>query len=119
VLASDSSAAAVRSCLATVAANGVADLVTVQRDDALSTVPSGSASLIVCNPPFHLGPAVHAGAALRLFQAAARVLAPGGELWTVFNSHLGYSAVLSRLVGPTRLVHRDPKFTVTASTART
>lgn len=117
VLASDSSAAAVRSCLATTAANEVTELVTVQRDDALGTVPSGSASLIVCNPPFHLGPAVHAGAAVRLFQAAARVLAPGGEFWTVFNRHLGYSGMLSRLIGPTRVVHRDPKFTVTASKA--
>jgi 16S rRNA (guanine1207-N2)-methyltransferase len=43
------------------------------------------------------------------------VLTPGGELWTVFNSHLGYSSVLSRLIGPTRVVHRDLKFTVTAS----
>ena len=40
----------------------------------------------MCNPPFHLGGAVHAGAAMKLFDAAARVLAPGGELWTVFNS---------------------------------
>jgi 16S rRNA (guanine1207-N2)-methyltransferase len=87
----------------------------VQRDDALSSVAAGSAPLIVCNPPFHLGGAVHAGAAVRLFEAAARVLAPGGELWTVFNSHLGYRPVLRRLVGPTRIVHRDPKFTVAAS----
>jgi 16S rRNA (guanine1207-N2)-methyltransferase len=115
VLASDSSAAAVRSCLATVEANGLGALVTVQRDDALSSVPAASASLIVCNPPFHVGGAVHAGAAVRLFEAAARVLAPGGELWTVFNSHLGYQPVLRRLIGPTRVVHRDPKFTVTAS----
>jgi 16S rRNA (guanine1207-N2)-methyltransferase len=115
VLASDSSAAAVRSCSATAAANEVADLVTVQRDDALSMVPSGSASLIVCNPPFHLGGVVHAGAAVRLFEAAARVLAPTGELWTVFNSHLGYSPVLTRLIGPTRVLHRDLKFTITAS----
>lgn len=115
VLASDSSAAAVRSCLATAAANEVADLVAVQRDDALASVPAGSASLIACNPPFHLGPAVHAGAAIRLFEVAGRVLAPGGELWTVFNTHLGYPAVLNRLVGPTRVLHRDAKFTVTAS----
>jgi 16S rRNA (guanine1207-N2)-methyltransferase len=117
VLASDASAAAVRSCTATAEANGVAGLVTVRRDDALGSVAASSASLIVCNPPFHLGGAVHAGAAVKLFQAAARVLAPGGELWTVFNSHLGYSSVLHRLVGPTRTVHRDAKFTVTASVA--
>jgi 16S rRNA (guanine1207-N2)-methyltransferase len=116
VLASDASAAAVRSCAATVQANGLAEWVTVQRDDALSAVSSGSASLIVCNPPFHLGGAVHAGAAVKLFDAAARVLAPGGQLWTVFNSHLGYASMLRRLIGPTRIVHCDPKFTVTAST---
>ncbi|HST49263.1 class I SAM-dependent methyltransferase [Jatrophihabitans sp.] len=118
VLASDTSAAAVRSCRATAEANGVAGLVTVRRDDALAAVPAGSVSLIVCNPPFHLGGAVHAGAAVRLFSAAARALAPGGQLWTVFNSHLGYSSVLGRLVGPTRTVQRDPKFTVTVSSRR-
>ncbi|MDQ1740667.1 MAG: rRNA (guanine1207-N2)-methyltransferase [Pseudonocardiales bacterium] len=115
VLASDSSAAAVRSCVATVAANGLAELVTVRRDDALGSVASDSASLIVCNPPFHLGGAVHVGAAVKLFEAASRVLAPGGQLWTVFNSHLGYLPTLRRLIGPTRVVHRDAKFTVTAS----
>jgi 16S rRNA (guanine1207-N2)-methyltransferase len=117
VLASDSSAAAVRSCSATVEANGLAGLVTVRREDALSSVATGSVPLIVCNPPFHLGGAVHAGAAVKLFEAAARVLAPDGELWTVFNSHLGYQLVLGRLIGPTRIVHRDAKFSVTASVA--
>jgi 16S rRNA (guanine1207-N2)-methyltransferase len=115
VLASDSSAAAVRSCAATAEANGLADLITVQRDDALSSVEAGSAPLIVCNPPFHLGGAVHTGGAVRLFEAAARVLAPGGQLWTVFNRHLDYTPELRRLIGPTRVVHRDAKFTVTAS----
>ncbi len=46
------------------------------------------------------------------------MLAPGGQLWTVFNRHLGYVPTLRRLVGPTRTVHRDPKFTVTASVRR-
>ena len=81
-------------------------------------MPDGSADLIVCNPPFHSGGAVHAGAAGRLFEAAGRVLAPGGQLWTVFNSHLGYGPALRRLVGPTRMVHRDPKFSVTVSNQR-
>jgi 16S rRNA (guanine1207-N2)-methyltransferase len=119
VLASDSSAAAVRSCLATAAANGLAEEITVRRDDALGSVAAGSTPLIVCNPPFHLGGAVHTGAAVRLFEAAGRVLAPGGELWTVFNRHLDYVPTLRRLIGPTRVVHRDPKFTVTASVAPT
>ena len=114
VVASDQSAAACASAAATARANDVA--VEVQRDDALSDRPADSADLIVCNPPFHLGAAVHAGAAGRLFQGAARVLRPGAQLRTVFNNHLGYRRQLTQLVGPTRLVHRDDKFSVTAST---
>ncbi len=115
VLASDASAAAVASARATVQANGVADRVTVERDDALDGIPDAAADLLVCNPPFHLGVAVHTGAAERLFAAAARVLRPGGELITVYNSHLPYRPTLNRIVGPTRQLARDPRFTVTAS----
>lgn len=118
VTATDQSAAAVASAAATVAANGVADRVEVRRDDALAGVPDGSAELIVLNPPFHIGASVHAGIALKLFADAGRVLMPGGELWTVWNSHLTYKSALARLVGPTREVARNPKFTVTVSTRR-
>lgn len=115
VIATDQSASAVASTQATAEANGVADRITVRRDDGLSGLADGSAELIVLNPPFHIGNAVHAGIALKLFAAAGRVLAPGGELWTVWNSHLGYRPALQRLVGPTRQVARNPKFTVTVS----
>lgn len=118
VTATDQSAAAVVSARATMAANGVADRVTVRRDDALSSHPDASAELIVLNPPFHIGASVHAGIALKLFADAGRVLVPGGELWTVWNSHLTYKPALTRLVGPTREVARNPKFTVTVSTSR-
>jgi 16S rRNA (guanine1207-N2)-methyltransferase len=118
VLATDSSSAAVASARATAAANDLAGRITVQRDDAMSTLPPASAELIVCNPPFHLGTAVHEGAAGKLFRASGRVLRPGGELWTVSNAHLDYRPELRMRVGPTRVVHRDPKFTVTVSTAR-
>ena len=114
VLASDRSAAAVLSAQLTMEANGLS--VTVTRDDALSRVPDGSVDLVVLNPPFHTGAAVHSGLATSLFEAAARVLRPGGELWTVWNSHLGYKGALRRIVGETREVARTPKFTVTAST---
>ena len=66
----------------------------------------------------HSGAAVHEGVSRAIFEGAARVLRPGGELWTVFNSHLGHRAVLERVVGPTRQVHRTSKFTVTASRRR-
>ena len=118
VIATDQSAAAVASAAATATANGVAERVTVVRDDGLSSQPDASAELVVLNPPFHIGGAVHTGIAHRLFADAGRVLAPGGELWTVWNSHLGYWPALERTVGPTRQVARNAKFTVTASRRR-
>jgi 16S rRNA (guanine1207-N2)-methyltransferase len=114
VLASDASAGAVASTRLTVEANGLSN-VTVSRDDALSEQPDASVDLVLLNPPFHLGGTVHTGAASKLFAAAARVLRPGGELWTVYNSHLGYRGELQRAVGPTREVSRNSKFTVTVS----
>ena len=118
VIASDQSEAAVASARATMEANGLADRVQVRRDDALDAAEPGSAELVVLNPPFHVGSTVHAGIALKLFGAAGRTLAPGGQLWTVFNSHLAYRAALQRAVGETRQVARNAKFTVMVSTKR-
>ncbi|MFD4182084.1 class I SAM-dependent methyltransferase [Rhodococcus sp. NPDC058514] len=115
VVATDQSAAAVASTAATARANGVGDQVTALRDDVMSTLGDATADLIVCNPPFHVGAAVHTGAALSMFRAAGRVLRDGGELWTVYNSHLGYRGALRKSVGPTELVGRNPKFTVARS----
>lgn len=118
VTATDQSAAAVASALATAAANGLAGQVHVLQDDAMATLADGSADLILLNPPFHVGAGVHAGAGLKLIEAAGRVLAPGGELWTVFNRHLAYLPALERHVGPTVVKGQNPKFTVTLSTRR-
>ncbi|MCW2698796.1 MAG: rlmG [Blastococcus sp.] len=118
VLAVDQSAAAVASATATAAANGLAERIRVVRDDAAATVADGSVDLVVCNPPFHVGAAVVTTAADRLFAAAARVLRPGGELWTVYNGSLRYKPALSRLVGPTKVADATAKFTVTVSTRR-
>ncbi|MGI6877668.1 class I SAM-dependent methyltransferase [Microbacterium sp. gxy059] len=118
VRASDRSAAAVLSARATAEANGVSDRVEVERRDALSAQPDASADLVLLNPPFHSGSAVTTAIAPRLFADAARVLRPGGELWTVWNSHLRYRPQLERIVGPTRQVARDRTFTVTASARR-
>lgn len=118
VYATDQSAVAVASAQLTVQANGVAERVTVVRDDALGAVADASASFIALNPPFHSGAAVSDRVAPKLFADAARVLRPGGELWCVWNSPLGYRGVLESLVGPTRQVARNAKFTVTVSTRR-
>lgn len=118
VTATDQSAAAVASARATAQANGLENRITVLQDDALSTLAAGSVDLVLLNPPFHVGAGIHAGAGLKMIEAAGRVLAPGGELWTVFNRHLPYLPALERHVGPTAVKGRNPKFTVTVSTRR-
>ena len=119
VLATDQSAAAVASTRATASANGVGERVEAVRADGLETEETGSAQLIVLNPPFHVGAAVHTGLAERLFDDAARVLEPGGELWCVWNSALNYRPYLDKVLGSTKQVHRTSKFTVTSSRRRT
>jgi 16S rRNA (guanine1207-N2)-methyltransferase len=115
VIATDQSTAAVASAALTAELNQLADRITVVRDDGLVSQPDSSADLVLLNPPFHIGAVVHTGPAHRMFADAARVLKPGGELWTVFNSHLGYRQALARTVGPTELVTHNAKFTVTVS----
>jgi len=115
VLATDVSAGAVASTTATIAANGLTN-VTVLRDDALSTQPDDCTDLVVLNPPFHDGTKLDTVTASKLFAAASRVLRPGGQLVTVYNSHLGHRAELDRIVGATRQLSRTTKFTVTLST---
>lgn len=118
VIATDRSAAAAASARASVAANGLADRITVTHDDAASELPDAGAEVVLLNPPFHLGNSIHVGAATRLFEAAARVLKPGGHLLTVFNSSLSYRPELTRLIGPTEQLQRTAKFTVTRSIRR-
>ncbi|MGJ7439775.1 class I SAM-dependent methyltransferase [Aquipuribacter sp. MA13-6] len=113
VLATDESAAAVASTRATAAANGLE--VAVVRDLGLSQQPDASADLVLLNPPFHSGATVHPGVARPLFAEAARVLRPGGELWTVYNSHLEHKATLAGIVGRTEQMGRNKTFTVTRS----
>jgi 16S rRNA (guanine1207-N2)-methyltransferase len=114
VIASDLSAVAVESARGTAAANSVD--VEVVRDDLLGSQPDVSADLIVLNPPFHEGGALSTDTALAMFAEAARVLKPGGQLWTVYNTHLGYAGALRSSVGATTQITHNAKFTVTAST---
>jgi len=118
VIATDISSAAVLSAQATMLANGVSDRVSVRREPGLESAPDGSLDLVVLNPPFHLAGAVDASLAPALFAEAARALRDGGELWTVFNSSLGYRPALDRFVGSTGQIARNTKFTVTASRRR-
>ncbi|WP_435298856.1 class I SAM-dependent methyltransferase [Timonella sp. A28] len=115
ITASDVSRAAVLSTRATAQENGVSDQVVSYQDDALTSLPTASADVVICNPPFHTGTALDTSAAHRMFEQARRVLKPGGELWTVFNSPLPYKQVLHAEVGSTRVYATNKKFTVTVS----
>ena len=111
----DTSWAGVEATRETAAANGV-DL-TVHRADGLAPFPDHSLDLVVTNPPFHVGTAKESTATLAMFADAARVLRPGGRFWCVFNSHLPWARALGDL-GPTRIVTRSPKYTLTRTVAR-
>ncbi|WP_179444685.1 methyltransferase [Naumannella cuiyingiana] len=109
----DVSAAACASTAATAAANRLA--VRVLHADAADGLRVGQAAVIVCNPPFHVGAAKDSSPAFAMFDAAGAGLAPGGEFWCVFNSHLPYLPALRRAIGPTGIVARDRAYTVTRS----
>ncbi|MBK8458887.1 MAG: class I SAM-dependent methyltransferase [Micropruina sp.] len=112
----DVSRAACESTRLTAQANGAP--VEVLQSDGLTALPPASAELIVTNPPFHQGAAKDSTPTREMFADAPRVLRPGGELWTVFNSHLPYLAWQRELIGPTRIVAQDRHFTVTCATRR-
>lgn len=114
----DVSKAAVASARATAEANGVG-IDVILGDAADSEEPAlaglGEFDLILLNPPFHQGTAIETETAAALMAAAAEHLAPGGQVLTVFNSHLRYRDRLESIIGPSRQLARNKKFTVIAS----
>lgn len=116
--ATDDSSDAVASTALSAALNGVQGRVHAVRADGGDHLPDGAAQLVLLNPPFHQGGTVHTGIASKLIRSAARMLAPGGTLICVWNSHLRYRPRLERLVGPTQQLARDQTFTLTVSTRR-
>lgn len=114
----DVSWAAVESTRASVAMNGLEPRIRASRADGLQEVATGSVDLVVCNPPMHSGAAVVPQVGTRMLRGAGRVLRPGGELWTVFNSRLSRARELRTLVGPTEVIEDDGSFTVTRTRPR-
>ena len=114
----DVSKAAVASARATAEANGV-DVDAILGDAADPEEPAlaglGEFDLILLNPPFHQGTAIETATAAALMATAAKHLAPGGQVLTVFNSHLRYRGRLESIIGPSRQLARNKKFTVIAS----
>ena len=80
--------------------------------DGLMGVESGSADLILCNPPFHQQNTVGDQIAVSLFKQSQRVLRKGGELWVIGNRHLNYHNYLNRLFGTHSVVASNSKFVI-------
>ena len=97
----------------TAQANGL-EIEVVRREGLVGVAP-GSLDLIVTNPSFHVGAAKESTPTLDMIADAGTALAPGGEVWCVFNSHLPYLPALAHAVGPTRIAARDRHYTVTRS----
>lgn len=81
-------------------------------DDAGSRWPDASFDTIALNPPFHDGTTVDATLVQHLLDASVRLLAPGGSLYLVHNSHLRYRGEVERRFGAVEQVARDTTFTV-------
>lgn len=86
--------------------------------DGLAGYEDNSFDAIVTNPPFHQGIAKDSADTLAMFDEAARVLRPGGQLWCVYNSHLPYRRELNVRLGRTQVAAQDPRYTVAVTTVR-
>jgi 23S rRNA (guanine1835-N2)-methyltransferase len=80
--------------------------------DGLIEAESGSADLILCNPPFHQQNTIGDQIAVSLFKQSLRVLRKGGELWVIGNRHLDYHNYLDRLFGAHSIIASNSKFII-------
>ena len=85
-------------------------------DDAGSRLPDASFDTIALNPPFHDGTTVDATLVQHLLDASVRLLAPGGALYVVHNSHLRYRGEVERRFASVEQIARDTTFTVLRAT---
>ncbi|WAL41443.1 methyltransferase [Brevibacterium sp. BRM-1] len=109
----DDSRAACASAAATLRAAGTSARIVLS--DAGADLGDGTFDLVMLNPPFHAGTAVTTEDAHRMIDAAHRLLAPGGWLVCVFNSHLRYRSHLNAAFGGSEQWARNAKFTVVAA----
>jgi 16S rRNA (guanine1207-N2)-methyltransferase len=80
--------------------------------DGLINIPSDSADLILCNPPFHQQNSIGDQIAISMFKQSKRVLRKHGELWVIGNRHLEYPRYLARMFGTCIVVASNSKFII-------
>lgn len=83
---------------------------------SLTDVESGSADMILNNPPFHQQQVVGDHIAVDMFKQSKRVLRKHGQLWVVGNRHLGYHQRLKKIFGNCQLIASNKKFVILKAT---
>ena len=108
----DESFMAVWSARETFRANGMGSRGVFLTGDCLEDFSPAYADLILCNPPFHFQNVQTQEVARKMLQDAKRVLKPGGQLWLVANSHLGYHVEMKILFSDLKITAKNEKFIV-------
>ncbi|MDA5557213.1 class I SAM-dependent methyltransferase [Shimia sp. MMG029] len=80
--------------------------------DATNFKPGHRVDTVVMNPPFHTGRKAKPDLGKSFIQAAAKMLAPSGQLWMVANRHLPYEATLREAFKEVEDVAGDTRFKV-------
>lgn len=80
--------------------------------DATDWTPPTPLDGVVMNPPFHHGRKADPQIGRDFISAAARILAPHGQLWLVANRHLPYEAALAEAFRETSQIGEDPRFKI-------
>ncbi|WP_422048825.1 class I SAM-dependent methyltransferase [Shimia sp.] len=80
--------------------------------DATNFKPGHRVDTVVMNPPFHTGRKAEPDLGKSFIHAAAKMLAPSGQLWMVANRHLPYEATLREAFKEVEDVAGDTRFKV-------
>ncbi len=90
----------------------ISDALASVEDPSQLVIPSASADLVLCNPPFHDNFVMGEETATKMFSQAAQVLSETGRLVVVANRHLRYLPILKRLFVSTGVAASNRKFVV-------
>lgn len=113
----DHSAVAIETTRRTMRLNGLADVAILPSDCAERAVEAGLRfDVVVTNPPFHQGVGVAYDVAQQFIRDAARVLAPGGQLYLVANRFIRYDALVGQLFAEVATIHQDNLYRVLQAT---
>ena len=102
---------------ASLALNGVENAEVVM-GDGLAAVPGRRFTLIVSNPPFHIGRATTSAVAETFIHQAYQALRPRGRLVVVANRFLPYDRLMGRVFGSVAAVAETARYHVLRSDKR-